>query len=143
VITGQRDGNADDNTDRDQHQNFARHQPEHIGAPRPQRHPDTEFIRPSRDDVGHYAIDPDAREKNCEQSEDGRELGDETLVRNRACHLLVESCQPRDGQVAVNRVDGLLDGSGDRIAFSAPRAVLQIARLKGLLNGKAARISPS
>jgi hypothetical protein len=36
------------------------------------------------------------------------------LVRDGACQLRVQRSYVRDGQVAVNRVDGLLDGSRDR-----------------------------
>jgi hypothetical protein len=77
-----RGGHANCNTDRDQYQDLAQHHPEHLGAPGPKRDADADFVSPFRGDVGHYAIDPDAGEKNCEQSEESGELGDKTLVND-------------------------------------------------------------
>ena len=108
--------------------------PEHIGAPGSECHADADFIRPSGvgNDVGHDPINPNAGEKDGEQSEEGGELGDETLVGDGAADLFVERSYISDGQAVINRADGLLHGSGNG-AEVARVADFEIAEAPGAL----------
>ena len=102
-------GNSNGDADGDEDGDFAQDEAAYIGTGCPQGHADTDLIRAAADDVGHEAVDADGRQEDGQQSEEGRELGDEPLVGDGAGDLFVERCDISDGKVAVDGVDGLLD----------------------------------
>ena len=97
----------------DQQEDLPHDQPAYVHAIRAERHADADLVGPPADHVGHQAVDADGGEKDCEQAEESGELRDDALIGEGAGDLLIERGDVRDGQVAVDLVDGLLHCGSD------------------------------
>jgi hypothetical protein len=104
---------ADRYADSDHKQNLAHDKPPHIRAGCAERHTDANLIGATAYDIGHEAIDANRREEDGKQSKKRRELGNEALIGEGAGDLFIERSDAGDGTTTVDRMDGLLDGSGD------------------------------
>ena len=73
--------------DREQHQHFPHHQPDHETRLSAERESDAELLSTTRDHECHHAVEPDRREQRGEEAEPGRQRGDEVVGEQRLVEL--------------------------------------------------------
>ena len=99
------------------------------------------LVGPPADHVGHQPVDTDGGEKYCEQSEEGGELREQSLVRIGACYLLIQRRYAEDRQVGIDFMDSVQHCSRDgaEVAGVADFKVSEITRtldLGDVINGR-------
>ena len=91
--SSQRRRNADGEADRQQHQHFAHHHPDHDARLRAEREADAELLLAPRDDERHHAVEADRREQRRQQAEAGRQQRDQPIREQRLVELRLERLQ--------------------------------------------------
>src|SRR5262249_41385570 len=87
-----------------ENERLTQYQPDHIATVRPESEPNAKLVGPPRYSVRHQAVEPDAGEQHSQQSEEGTQLRNETMIQHRIVHGLVQCREVIDRKVRINGV---------------------------------------